>query len=201
MPKLLYASASPYSAKVRMAAAYAGVPLDAGDRRHQPAAGRADRGQSARQDPDAAHRRRRRRLRQPRDHPAPQPRVRQRAVPAQRRQARRGRAAGGAGRRHLRLPARPCLRAPQAARGKVAPALARQAVGARSRAALDHLNANPPKLPQQDRRPATSRCAPRSATSTCDFPGNGNAGARSSSAGRRASTRNFRSWKALSAVL
>ena len=29
MPKLLYATASPYSAKVRMAAAYAGVPLDA----------------------------------------------------------------------------------------------------------------------------------------------------------------------------
>ena len=29
MPKLLYASASPYSAKVRMAAAYAGIDLDA----------------------------------------------------------------------------------------------------------------------------------------------------------------------------
>ena len=29
MPKLLYAPASPYSAKVRMAAAYAGVPLEA----------------------------------------------------------------------------------------------------------------------------------------------------------------------------
>ena len=29
MPKLLYGSASPYSAKVRMAAAYAGVPVDA----------------------------------------------------------------------------------------------------------------------------------------------------------------------------
>jgi glutathione S-transferase len=29
MPKILYAPASPYSAKVRMAAAYAGIPLDA----------------------------------------------------------------------------------------------------------------------------------------------------------------------------
>ena len=29
MPKLLYASASPYSAKVRMAATYAGIPFDA----------------------------------------------------------------------------------------------------------------------------------------------------------------------------
>jgi len=29
MPKLLYSSASPYSAKVRMAAAYAGIPLEA----------------------------------------------------------------------------------------------------------------------------------------------------------------------------
>src|SRR5690606_7620087 len=29
MPKLLYASASPYSAKVRMAAAYAGIDVDA----------------------------------------------------------------------------------------------------------------------------------------------------------------------------
>lgn len=29
MPKVLYSAASPYSAKVRMAAAYAGVPLDA----------------------------------------------------------------------------------------------------------------------------------------------------------------------------
>ena len=44
------------------------------------------------------------------------------------------------------------------------------------------------------RPPATSRCAPRSATSICDSPGNGSAGAPSSSAGRRASTRNFRSW-------
>ena len=35
MPKLLYASASPYSAKVRMAAAYAGSAARGGDRRHQ----------------------------------------------------------------------------------------------------------------------------------------------------------------------
>jgi glutathione S-transferase len=29
MPKILYASASPYSAKVRMAAAYAGIAIEA----------------------------------------------------------------------------------------------------------------------------------------------------------------------------
>jgi glutathione S-transferase len=38
--------------------------------------------------------------------------------------------------------------------------------------AFDLLNANPPKLPKKS-PPATSRCAPASAISTCAFPGSG----------------------------
>ena len=134
MPKLLYAPASPYSAKVRMAAAYAGMPLDAVivDTNQRPPEliqanplGKiptllTDDGEAVFDS---------RAITQYLNRVSGQ-----RAVSAQRRQARRGRTAGGAGRRHLRLPARPCLRAPQPAGGKVASALARQAMGQGRRA-------------------------------------------------------------------
>ena len=129
MPKLLYASASPYSAKVRMAAAYAGVPLDAVivDTNQRPAeliqANPLGKIPTLITDEGEA-------MFDSRAITQHLNRVSGNALfPRNAGQARRGRAAGGAGRRHLRLPARPCLRAPQPAGGKMAPALARQAMG------------------------------------------------------------------------
>ena len=75
MPNL-YSPASPYSAKVRMAAAYAGIAAGAGAGRHQRRPDGTHRRQSARQDPDAGHRRRQGDLRQPRDHAISEPRSR-----------------------------------------------------------------------------------------------------------------------------
>ena len=144
------------------------------DRRHQCQAAGADGRQSARQGAGAVDRRRRGDLRQPGDHAISQPPLGRGAVSAQRGQADRCRKAGGAGRRHLRLPAGACLRAPLAARGNGPPALARQAVGQGRQRARPSQRGDA-ETAARSPMPGISRCAPRSATSICASPENGNA--------------------------
>ena len=194
MPKLLYAAASPYSAKVRMAAAYAGVPLDAVivDTNQRPPEliqanplGKiptllTDEGDAV---------------------------FDSRAITQH-----LNRVSGGA------LFPRNAVKRGEAERLEaladgICDCLLAHVYERRSRpeekwhqpwldkqwgkaaTALDHLIAAPCQNCRASRRRDISRCAPRSAISISGFPGNGSAAGQSSSAGRRASTRSFRSWR------
>ena len=176
--QILYSPASPYSAKVRMAAVHTGTRLRrarSSTRTPNPAV--LSDGQSARQDSrvsitddgQAG-------LRQPRHHAAYQPDDRQHALSAQRGQAAGGRTAGGA---RATASATACSRMSTNAgfaRRKSPPALAGQQWSKAMRA-LDQLNASPPKPDRRSRTAGTSRCAPRSAIWRCDSTASGSAAA------------------------
>ena len=177
MPKVLYASASPYSAKVRMAAAYAGIPLEPCSSTPTQRPAELHQGQSARQDPGAADRRRRSRSstagRSRSISTGSRAARSSRATPAKRTDAERLEAlADGI----CDCAAGPCLRAPLAGPRKWCTSPGSTSSGARSSAALDHLNAAIAEAAAQARRPGISRCAPRSAISICVSRENGRRG-------------------------
>ena len=193
MPKLLYAPASPYSAKVRMAGGLCRHPARRGDRSTPNPTGGAPAGQSARQDPGAGDRRRRARSTTAGRSPsistgcpatscsratrtsAPRPSGWRRWPTASATACWRMSTSGAS--RPEEMVHQPWLDKQWSKVDACARRAQRQSAEARHARSMR----------------AISRCAPRSAISTCVSRASGKRAAASSRAGRRASTRSFRS--------